>query len=225
MTAKKNKIVPKRVLLVEDHPIMRSGLNQLIAEEPDLTVCGEAEDAHGALEAIEKMKPDIALVDISLKESNGIELIKDIKIRWPKLAVLVLSMHDESFYAERALRAGARGYVCKSEVSTTVIQGIRRVLNGDVYISDRIGSKMLRNLVSSGADTGVYPIDKLSDREFEVFELIGQGLQTREVADKLHLSVKTIEAHREHIKRKLNLDSANAVLRYAVQWVQSERDS
>ena len=225
MTSKKTRDSRKKVLIVEDHPIMRTGLAQLIAQESDLVVCGEAEDAYGALEAIKKFDPDIALVDISLKDSSGIELIKDIKIRWPKLLVLVLSMHEESFYAERALRAGARGYVCKSEVSTTVIQGIRRVLDADVYVSEKVASKMLRKLVAGGTQADVYPIDKLSDREFEVFELIGQGLQTSQMAERLHLSVKTIEAHREHIKRKLSLDSATELLKYAVQWVQLERDA
>ena len=225
MTAKKAQQSRKKVLIVEDHPIMRSGLAQLIGHEPDLMVCGEAEDAHEALAAIEKLEPDIAVVDISLKNSSGIDLIKDIKIRWPKLAVLVLSMHEESFYAERALRAGARGYVAKAEVSAKVIDGIRQVLGGEVYVSEKITSKMLHKLVGGGKDLETFPIDRLSDREFEVFELIGEGLQTREVADKLHLSIKTVDAHRDHIKRKLKLDSATKLLKYAVQWVQMERDA
>ncbi len=225
MTTKNANQIRKKVLIVEDHPIMRSGLAQLIGQESDLVVCGEAEDVHGALEAIEKSKPDIAVVDISLKDSNGIELIKNIKIRWPELAVLVLSMHDESFYAERALRAGARGYVAKAEVSTKVITGIRQVLSGKVYVSEKITSKMLSNLVGGTKDLDSFPIDRLSDREFEVFELIGQGSQTRQIAEKLHLSVKTIDAHRDHIKHKLNLSSATALLKYAVQWVQLEQDA
>ena len=225
MTAKKAKQSRKKVLIVEDHPIMRSGLAQLIGQESDLVLCGEAEDAHGALEAIKKSEPDIAVVDISLKDSSGIELIKNIKIRWPNLPVLVLSMHDESFYAERALRAGAKGYVAKAEVSVNVIAGIRQVLNGGVYVSEKITSKMLHKLVGGGKDLETFPIDRLSDREFEVFELIGQGLQTRQIAEKLHLSVKTIDAHRDHIKRKLKLDSATKLLKYAVQWVQLERDA
>ena len=217
--------IRKKVLIVEDHPIMRSGLAQLIGQESDLAICGEAEDVHGALKAIEKSKPDIAVVDISLKDSNGIELIKNIKIRWPELAVLVLSMHDESFYAERALRAGARGYVAKAEVSTKVIAGIRQVLSGKVYVSEKITSKMLSNLVGGTKDLDTFPIDRLSDREFEVFELIGQGSQTRQIAGKLHLSVKTVDAHRDHIKHKLNLNSATELLKYAVQWVQLEQDA
>ncbi len=225
MTTKKAKQIQKKVLIVEDHPIMRSGLAQLIGQESDLMVCGDAEDAHEALEAIEKLEPDIAVVDISLKDSSGIDLIKDIKIRWPKLAVLVLSMHDESFYAERALRAGAMGYVAKAEVSAKVIAGIRQVLSGGVYVSEKISSRMLKKLVGGVKDSDAFPIDRLSDREFEVFELIGQGLQTRQIAEKLHLSVKTIDAHRDHIKRKLKLDTAIDLLKYAVQWVQLERDT
>ena len=215
----------KTVLIVDDHPIMRQGLAQLIAQEPGLTVCGEAEDAHGALQAIGQLQPDVAIVDIALKEGNGLELIKDIKIRYPKLAVLVLSMYDEAIYAERCLRAGARGYVTKAEASTKVIQALREVLRGGVYVSQQMASKMLRKLVSGDSDLDVFPMDRLSDREFQVFELIGQGLQTREIAKKLSLSVKTVDAHRENIKKKLNLGSATELLIYAVRWVQLDRRS
>ena len=212
----------KKVFIVEDHPIMRQGLAQLIEQEDDLAVCGEAEDIPGALKAIAETQPDLAIVDISLKGGSGIELIKDIAVRWPKLAVLVLSMHDESFYAERVLRAGARGYVTKAEASARVIEGIRRVLDGDVYVSERMSAKLLRKLVGAGEELDVSPVERLSDREFEVFELIGRGLKSREIAERLHLSVKTVEAHREHIKRKLDLGSATELLKYAVQWVQLE---
>ena len=150
MVAKKDTESQKKVLIVEDHPIMRSGLAQLIGQEADLVVSGEAEDAHGAMEAIKKCEPDIAVVDISLKDSSGIELIKDIKIHWPKLPVLILSMHEESFYAERALRAGAMGYVAKAEVSTKVIAGIRQVLSGGVFVSEKISSQMLRKMAGAG---------------------------------------------------------------------------
>lgn len=210
-------------MIVEDHPIMRKGLVQLIAHESDLTICGEAEEAHEALEAIEKFKPDIALVDISLKDSSGIDLIKDIKIRWPDLVVLVLSMHEESVYAERVLRAGARGYIAKAEAAAKIIVAIRQVLSGGIYLSEKVTSKMLGKLVGGGKDLAAFPIDRLSDREFEVFDLIGQGLETRQIAQKLHLSVKTIDTHRDHMKRKLNLGSTTELLKYAVQWVQSER--
>lgn len=210
------------ILVVDDHPIMRAGLAQLIGQEADMTVCCEAEDAHSALKAIEGCQPDLALVDISLREGSGLDLIKDIRARWPKLPVLVLSMHDEAIYAERVLRAGARGYVTKSEVSSKVVEGIRKVLAGEVYVSEKIASKMISSLVGGG-ELDMFPIDRLTDRELQVLGLIGQGLQTRDIAQRLHLSTKTVDAHREHIKKKLNLDSAAKLVRYAVHWVQFER--
>ena len=215
---------PRKVLIVDDHELMRLALSQLIGHEPDLVVCGEAEDVAGALKAIEEFKPDIAMVDISLKQSHGIELIKDIQIRWPDLPVLVLTMHDESFYAERVLRAGAKGYLTKAEVSSKVIDGIRKVLNGEVYISDAMASKVLTKLVGQKNGQLAFPIDTLSDREFEVFEMIGQGMQSKDIAIQLHLSKKTVDAHREHIKKKLGLETATDVLMYAVQWAQFERE-
>jgi DNA-binding NarL/FixJ family response regulator len=177
---------------------------------------------HGALEELDKCDPDVAVVDISLRDSSGIELIKDMKIRRPKLPVLVLSMHGESFYAERVLRAGARGYVTKDEASTKVIAGLRAVLAGEVYVSEKVATKMLGRMIGR-APTDAFPIDRLTDREFEVFELIGGGMSTREIASQLHLSIKTIETYREHIKAKLNLDGATELITYAVQWSQSER--
>lgn len=215
----------KSILVVDDHPIIRAGLRQLIADESDLVLCGEAEDIPGALKAIEKFQPDLAVVDISLRGGSGMDLVKDIRIRWPDLKVLVLSMHDEVFYAERVLRAGARGYVTKAEASTKVIEGIRQVLNGGVYISEKIASKMICSLVGGGGDARTYPIDRLSDRELQVLELIGKGKQTRDIADTLHLGVKTVEAHREHIKAKLNLEGAAELAKYAIQWVEFERGS
>jgi DNA-binding NarL/FixJ family response regulator len=222
---KNNEIAcPRKVLIVDDHELMRMALGQLIAQEKDLVVCGEAESASDALKAIEKLKPDIAMVDISLKHSHGLELIKDIKIRWPDFPVLVLTMHDESFYAERVLRAGAMGYVTKAEVSSKVIDGLRKVLDGDVYISEAMASKVLTRLVGNKGGQPSFPIDTLSDREFEVFEMIGQGQQSKEIAQQLHLSKKTIDAHREHIKKKLILETATDLLMYAVQWAQFERE-
>ncbi len=213
-----------RVLIVDDHQIMRQGLAALVDQEDDLTVCDQAEDIHGALDAIERSRPDIAIIDLSLKECSGLDLIKDVQIRWPDLKIMVLSMHDESFYAERVLRAGAKGYVTKAEVATKVIDGLRAVLAGDIYISQKISEKMLRKMVGGKNKVDMFPLDRLSDREFEVFELIGQGLQSKEVAERLHLSSKTIDAHRDHIKKKLDLDSATGLLTYAVQWVQFERN-
>jgi len=219
------RIRTRKVLIVDDHPVMRAGLRQLIEQEDDLEICAEAEDTHGALVEIERTAPNVAIVDIALRESNGIELIKDIKIRQPKLPVLVLTMHEESFYAERALRAGARGYVTKAEGPAKIVEGLREVLRGGVYVSEKVASRMMTRLVIGGGDAGTFPVDRLSDREFQVFELLGQGLGTREIAGRLHVSVRTIDAHREHIKKKLDLDTANALLKYAVQWVQFERET
>lgn len=216
----------KRVVVVDDHPIVRRGIVQMINEDSALTVVGEAADVHEGLKVLEQQKPDIAVVDISLKDSSGIDLIKDAGIRWPKLPVIVFSMHDESFYAERVLRAGAKGYVTKGEPSVKMIEGIKRVLAGDIYVSERIASKMLHKMVGGGVRTmDGFPIDSLSDREFEIFGLIGEGLQTRDIADQLHLSVKTVESHRENIKRKLNISNATELLQRAIHWVRFERGS
>ena len=225
MTSDPQTNTARKVLVVDDHELMRMALVQLIEQEPDLTVCGQADSAPAALKAIDQFHPDVAIVDISLKGSHGIELIKDIRIRWPDFLVLVLTMHDESFYAERALRAGAKGYVTKAELSSKVIDGIREVLDGAVYLSEAMTAKMLAKLVGKKGRTVSFPIDALSDREFEVFEMIGQGIQSREIAETLHLSVKTVDAHREHIKKKLGLASATDLLMYAVQWVQFEREA
>ncbi len=219
----KNDDGKKRVAVIDDHPIVRRGLSELIAHQVDLTVCGEAEDAAGALKMIAEAGPDIAVVDISLKDSSGIELIKDLKIRFPDLLVLVLSMHDESFYAERVLRAGARGYVTKEEATESVIVAIRKLLDGEIYLSEKMASKMLSKFVDGPSEAGGLPVDRLTDRELEVFELIGRGIGTRQIAENLHLSVKTIESHRENIKRKLKLDNATELLQHAVKWVQIEQ--
>jgi DNA-binding NarL/FixJ family response regulator len=212
-----------RVLIVDDHPLLRKGVSQLIDQEKDLIVVGEAEDAHKAITAIENSKPDVALIDISLSGTSGIELIKNIKARFPKLKMLVLSMHDESVYAQRALRAGASGYIMKQEGTEKVLLALRKVLQGEVYLSERLGSRMLHTLVSGRASLASSPVEELSDRELEVFSLIGQGHGTRPIAEKLHLSVKTIESHRAHIKEKLNLQNASELVHHAIQWVQSER--
>jgi DNA-binding NarL/FixJ family response regulator len=212
-----------RVLIVDDHPLLRKGVGQLIDQEKDLIVVGEAEDAHKAITAIENSKPDIALIDISLSGTSGIELIKNIKARFPKLKMLVLSMHDESVYAQRALRAGASGYIMKQEGTEKVLLALRKVLQGEVYLSERLGNRMLHTLVSGRASLATSPVEELSDRELEVFSLIGQGHGTRPIAEKLHLSVKTIESHRAHIKEKLNLQNASELVHHAIQWVQSER--
>lgn len=214
----------RRVMLVDDHPLLRRGLAQLINQEDDLIICGEAEDVVGALKMVEQIQPDVAVVDIALPDGNGIDLIKDLKIRVPKLRVLVLSMHDESFYAERVLRAGARGYITKGEPSSKVIDGIRALLEDRLFVSEALSSQMLSKFVG-GVKTGAsqYAVDQLTDREFEVLDMIGRGTQTREIAELLHLSVKTIDAHRENIKRKLKLADASELLKYAIKWVQTEK--
>jgi len=227
MTPRKqtNMNPPKQraVIIVDDHPIVRQGLAQLIDQEPDLHVCGQAEDAHEAMRIIKAESPDLAIVDLSLKETSGMELIKDAKIQYPHLPVLTLSMHDEAVYAERALRAGAKGYIMKQEATEKVITAIRQVLAGKVYISDGMAARMVTKLVAGPTDVGTSPVDRLSDRELEVFRLIGEGYGTREMAEKLHLSVKTIETYRAHIKEKLALQDANELLRSAIQWVSAEQ--
>ena len=214
----------RKVILVDDHPMVRQGIRMLLARAPDLTVCGEADSASEALKVIEQTSPDLAVVDLTLKESSGLELIKDIRVRYPNLLVLVLSMRDEGFYAERVLRAGARGYVTKEEGPRRVMEGMRKVLSGGIYISEKMASKVMSKIVAGADKATVSPIDALTDRELEVFELIGQGLPTREVARKLHISPKTVDSHREHIKEKLALDSATELLKHAIQWVQCQKN-
>lgn len=203
--------------------MMREGLRQLIANEPDLEVCYEAEDAPRALAAIDSLRPDLALVDISLKESNGLELIKDIRIRQPELPALVLSMHDESLYAERVLRAGGQGYVMKDEGGVKIMAAIRQVLAGRIYLSEKMSDRVLGKLAGKHAPASTEPsVELLTDREFEVLQLIGRGSTTRQIAEKLRVSVKTVETHRVNIKQKLKLDTAPELIRFAVRWVETQ---
>lgn len=211
-----------RIVLVDDHPIVRQGVRMLINQESDLEVCGEADCASDALAVIAKTRPDVAVIDLTLKESSGLELIKDIRLRFPAIRALVLSMRDESFYAERVFRAGARGYITKEEGADKVVEGIRKILEDKVYVSEKMASRMICKLVDGRADVGKSPLQCLTDRELEIFEMIGSGLATREVAQNLHLSVKTVESHREHIKSKLKLDNATELLKHAIQWVQGQ---
>lgn len=212
------------VLLVDDHPIVRQGMAQLINREPDLTVCGEAASAHEALALLKTLKPDVAIIDISLEDRSGLDLLKDILVRRPKLPVLILSMHHESLYAERALHAGARGYVMKQEAPDKVLVAVRTILSGEIYVSEKMSAKMLRSLadVRSGG-TAVSPIDRLSDRELEVFHLIGKGYSSSEIAAQLCISVKTIETHREHIKEKFKLTETGELRRVAIEWAAEKR--
>ncbi len=215
---------PAKVLIVDDHPIVRQGLVQVIDGKPDLAVCAEAENAIDALKAVEAHGPDVAIVDLSLKDSNGLELIKDIAIRFPEVSVLVLTMRDESLYAERALRAGAHGYVTKAEGTDVVVEGIRRVLAGDVYLSDAMSGKVLRAILPGHGRSAGDPIRQLSDRELEVLGMIGKGVGTSEIAGRLHLSVKTIESYRERLKQKLGLADAAGLLQYAIEWARDRED-
>jgi len=210
-----------KVLVVDDHPVVRQGMAQLIGHEPDLTVCGEASTVPDALKAIAACTPDVAVVDLSLKGTSGMELLKDIKVRYPRLPVLVLSMADENVFAERALRAGARGYMMKEEAADKVLEALRCVLSGRIYLSDAMASRLLHQFVEGKGESGASPVDRLSDRELEVFQFIGQGLGTSEIAHRLHLSPKTIETYRAHIKEKMHLESATELLQHAIQYVQS----
>jgi DNA-binding NarL/FixJ family response regulator len=208
------------ILLIDDHPIVRQGLAQLINQESDLQVTSEAATAREALEALEEgaAPPDVAIVDISLEDRSGIELIKDLRARHPQLPVLALSMHDEALYAERALRAGAKGYIMKQEATEKVMTAIRKVLAGQIYVSEKMAARLVDQVVDRKPGEGDSPLSRLSDRELEIFGMIGRGMGTREVANKLSLSIKTIEAHREHIKEKLRLRSGTELMRMAVQY-------
>jgi DNA-binding NarL/FixJ family response regulator len=208
----------KTVFVVDDHPIVRQGLALLINRESDLTVCGEAEEMHAALSAIPTAKPDILIVDISLNGPDGLELLKNIRITSPRLPVLILSMHDESIYAERALRAGANGYIMKQEATENVLVALRRILNGEIYVSGRIANSMLQHYVHGASPSPQSSISELTDRELEVFRLIGEGHGTRQIAEALHLSVKTVESYQAHIKEKLSLRSARELVQHAVEW-------
>jgi DNA-binding NarL/FixJ family response regulator len=213
----------KKVFIVDDHPIVRERVAELINQEADLQVCGEAEDAVQAVKAIGAAVPDIAIVDITLKDTYGIELIKQLKELHPKLPILVLSMHDESLYGERALRAGAKGYLTKQEATKNIIDAIRRILRGEIYVSDKLAGSLVRKVAGGSSEGGGSPVDVLTDRELEVFQLLGQGLTVREVAERLFVSTKTVEAHREHIKQKLNFKTSSELLRFAIQYTLQEK--
>ena len=222
-TAIQEKISQKisGVLIVDDQPIVRKGLTQLINQATDLFVCGEADSAHQALEAIKALHPKIAVVDVSLNGISSIELIKDIKVLFPSLLIAVFSLRCDSLYAERAFRAGARGYI-QQDTAENVLKAIRRVLNGEIFVSESLSEKLLGKYLGNRSDIIHSPIERLSDRELEVFELVGRGFSTRQIADKIHLSIKTIETYQMHIKKKLNLKNARELLMHAIQWIQGE---
>jgi DNA-binding NarL/FixJ family response regulator len=213
----------RAVFVVDDHPLLRQGLALLINQEHDLEVCGEAEEAQAAMYAIAQRKPDILIVDISLNGPDGLDLLKNIRALYPDLPVLILSMHDEAIYAERALRARANGYIMKQEATEKVLVAVRRILHGDVYVSDRMASKMLQQYIGGAPSAIQSRISALSDRELEVFCLIGEGRGTREIAEELHLSIKTVETYQAHIKEKLSLRSGRELIQHAIQWKINEK--
>lgn len=212
----------RKILIVDDHPIFRHGLAQLINQEHDLVVCGEAESYHAAWKAVDDLSPDIVIIDITLKNMSGIDLIKELHKNHKSLPMLVVSMHEESLYAERALRAGARGYIMKQEASESVIEAIRQVLEGRLYASKNVTDNLLTRFVEGNQTSIESPVQALTDRELEVFRFIGEGLGISDIAERLCLSVKTIGTYRERIKEKLNLKNATELLRYAMKWVEDE---
>jgi len=213
-----------RVLLVDDHPLVRQALREAISRECDLTVCGEAEDRDGTLTAIEASGPDLAIVDVGLKNSDGIGLIKDIHDRHPRMLTLVLSMHDESLYAERAVRAGASGYISKQETSAKIMEVVRKVLAGEIYWSERMAAQVASKVAHSVRGASGSPTDLLSEREMQVFELIGSGISTPAIAARLHIDVSTVESYRARIKEKMNLRDAKELLQTAIRWSVAKGD-
>lgn len=210
-----------RVLIVDDHPVFRHGISQLIAKMGDISISGEADNSQGALEAMRHLNPDVVLLDVCMPGTNGIELIKLMLAEQPRLIILVLSMHDESLYALRALRAGAKGYLMKQQSAENVMEALRRVINGGIYVSPKFSERLIFKAIhGSDGDLGS-PVERLSDRELEVLQHFGRGRSTREIADALHLSVKTIETHRAHIKEKLGFKDAEEMVKFAVEWMAS----
>jgi DNA-binding NarL/FixJ family response regulator len=210
-----------RILLVDDHPMVRERLAEIINREADLTICGEAEDRHEAIAAIPTKRPDLVIVDLTLKNSDGLELIKDIHLRWPKVLMLVVSMHDESLYAERVIRAGALGYITKQEATRKILLAIRRVLAGSIYLNEGIATHIIGRLTARADSVAATPAERLADRELQVFDLTGRGLNTSEIADRLHIAVKTVETYRARIREKLNLKDASDLLQFAISWTHS----
>lgn len=212
-----------RVLIVDDHPAVREALSLRIEGQPDLEVCGEAADMGEALRMVEDTRPDVVVVDIGLKTGDGLELIKRIRERHPMIRPLVWSMHSESLYAERAIRIGALGYVNKDQATGTIIEAIRRVLEGRVWLSEAMTERLLQGAVGGGRDGAQSPLDALTDREMEVFRLIGEGMRTAKIAERLHLSIKTVETYRDRIRHKLNLEDGMQLIHYATRWALEER--
>jgi len=214
-------IKKSRVFIVDDHPLICEGLTRYINQQPDLAACGQAMSRHTALKAIIESKPDVVIVDITLKSDSGMDLIKDLSLRSSKSCILVLSMHEESLYAERALQAGAKGYIMKQEPLKEVLRAIRRILEGEIYLSEKMGAKMLHRIADNQPGTSTLSVGQLSNRELQVFQFIGQGHGTRQIAEELHISAKTVESYRAHIKLKLDLKNAHELTQHAVHWVES----
>ena len=213
-----NDSAKRQILIVDDHPMMRRGLMHLISQDPELEVCGEAETANQALTLLQSLTPDLVVADLTIPGKSGLELVKDMRALHPSIAVLVASMHDESFYADRVLRAGARGYIMKNEGPAKMLQAIHQVLQGKIYVSERISSQILDIFAGGDVKPDRSVLTVLSDREFEVFQLMGQVLGNREIGERLHLSPKTVDSHRQHIKQKLHLRSMSELVKYAIRW-------
>jgi len=207
-----------RILIVDDHPMVRERLAEIISREGDLAVCGEAEDRAGAFQAVKNRSPDLVIVDLTLKDSDGLELIKDIHARWPHQAMLVVSMHDESLYAERVIRAGALGYITKQEATRNILVAIRRVLAGHIYLNERIATHIIRRLARETGPVATSPAELLADRELQVFEMAGRGMNTREIASRLQIAAKTVETYRARIREKLKLKDGSELLQVAIAW-------
>lgn len=217
MNPEKNSVTS--IMIVDDHPIVANGIQQLIDRETDMKVVNSVQDADSAVKSIDKIQPDLIIVDISLKGStNGIDLIKGLKKRYPRIKSLVLSMHDENLYAERAIKAGAKGYIMKNDLTDNIIRAIRIIMKGNLYLSENITSKLLNNMVNQTEDDESAVVNTLSDREFEVFQLISNGVKTSDIAKTMNISVKTVEAHKLRIKSKLNIESSTALTKYAIEW-------
>ena len=214
-----------RILLIDDHPIMRHGLAQLLGAEDGLTICGEAGSARDGLAAADNLKPDLVIIDLTLPDKHGLELLKDLQAQHPGLLCLVLSMHDEGLYAERALRAGARGYIMKEAAADHLVTAVHKILAGGLYLSETVASKMIEQLSGVRGKTGATGIENLTDRELEVLALIGEGVATKNIADRLSISARTVEAHRAHIKEKLDFSDGAALVKFAVQWVEGKSNS
>ncbi len=212
----------KEILIVDDHPVMRYGLKALIDAQSDLNVCGEAGTAAEALDAIGTLKPDLVLVDLALPDKSGLELIKDVNAMHEGVALLVVSMHDESLYAERVLRAGSRGYIMKEEASEKLIEAIRSVLDGRIFVSPKMSARIVEMFSGQGSTASLSPLERLTDRELEVFRLIGEGRGSREIAQMIHVSVRTVDAHRAHIKEKMGYKDGPTLVAQAVRWVETE---